>query len=155
MTDPVKNWSNHEVVSWVESRIAAGTFKRCTHLKVISVQYYAIIKQQVFVPQCETRSFEWKNPCYGNTENELEVLVHYLHTDPISCPTVNYSEKRGTFARKLKKTLGVFRYLAVPFQWFAKLPWQTQFLLVALAILVVAPRWVPQLINLLNAIHGK
>jgi hypothetical protein len=148
----VDTTSHHEVLLWVQTQTAEGNLKPCIFLEV-ERDVTLVEGKRVFIPKCRQHSFEWKAP-RTHTDRELDILAHSLHSNPISCPKhcVNYSSRRKfIFFRRLSKIRSIF----VPLDWFAKLPWQTQFLVVALIILLVAPRWVPQLVNLFNAIHGK
>jgi len=146
----VNTESRHEVLFWVKTQTAEGNLKNCMYLKVNPAS--VVMGKTVFLPKCDQRSFHWKqHPAVPKME--LDILLHSLHTNPISCPKdcTNYlSRRKVNFFRRLSSLRP-----GAPFTWFAKLPWQTQFLLVALIILLVAPRWVPQLVNLFNAIHGK
>jgi hypothetical protein len=165
VTDPIKVESHNEVLSWVNSRKALGTFKRCDHLKVVPLTYHQQneVPLELFIPECECASFEWKAPCHGDRQMAQKVLVWHLDEDPISCPAncLKYASERWARVRERVNTLCAFahRYLAVPFQWFAKLPWQTQIAIVVVGVgfgvLKLTPQWVPQIIKLLNAYRGK
>ena len=147
----VNTESHHEVLLWVKTQTAEGNLKHCIFLEV-DPSSTLVNGKRVFIPKCRRQSFEWNVP--HTPRQDLDILAHSLHSNPISCPKhcVNYSSRRKfIFFRRLSN----LRSILVPLDWFAKLPWQTQFLLVALVILLVAPRWVPQLVNLFNAIHGK
>jgi len=155
--EPIKTWSHHEVCTWAESKKAEGTFKRCGHLSVVSVVRGEAV-HTIFIPNCAKRSFHWKDGEPPPSRLwERETLKDCLHQDIISCPPncVDYlSEWKARFHRAGSQIWKLGKQLAVPFQWFAKLPWQTQFLITALLILALVPRWVPPLIALLKALRG-
>ena len=154
MSEPIQLWSHHEVTQWVRDHISDGTFKHCAHLTVIAVSRG---RETVFVPNCKRRSFNWTTPPLDR-QFELDILTSMLHTGVISCPAncVNYvSERRISLLRPLSKLQSVAWYLVVPFQWFAKLPWQTQVFLIILGILLVARPLIPLIVQLLKAYHGQ
>jgi hypothetical protein len=158
MTEPVKIWSHHEVVKWVSERVAAGTFRNCAHLTVIALkQRRAMGTAVVFVPDCKRRSFAWKRAPMDR-QDEFEQLTMVLRSEPMSCPhdCVNYvSERRVSLLRPLSKLQLVARYLVVPFEWFGKLPWQTQVVVILLFVLIAARPLIPLIIQLLKAYHGQ
>jgi hypothetical protein len=150
----VNTGSHHEVTAWVRSKIAAGTFKNCGHLEVS--QDHTGRDGVVFTPNCTRSSFEFSDRRLSQIA-QFDALIRSLHTDPISCPKncVNYvSARRVKFNRPFLSLWAARRYLLVPFQWFGKLPWQTQVLLIMLLIIALTPKWVPQMIALLKAFHG-
>jgi hypothetical protein len=158
----VKVWSHHELLSWVDAKISAGTFKRCAHLNIVPMTMTTEFSETHFyVPQCARRSFEWKTECYGRKNDELHVLQSFLHTDPISCPKkcLNYHSKRWAAFRGMSSRwcTAFKRACTIPFRWFRELP-APQVGVVALfflfAIGLLVPRWVPLLIQLVNAIRG-
>ena len=112
---------------------------------------------QVFIPNCDRRSFEWTNFPPMDRQFEYEVLTSMLHTAPIRCPKncVNYvSQRRVTLFRPVSKFWSLRRHILAPLQWFAKLPWQTQIAIIMLCILALAPKWIPMIIKLLAAYRG-
>lgn len=167
MAGPVKVESHHEVVSWVRSKKASGTFRHCSHLKVVPSTFLDPrvrdpLPLAVFIPECECSSFEWKITCYGDHYAEQRVLVTRLDEDPISCPAdcVNYASQGWARIRHAFQTFSntACRWIATPFQWFAKLPapqaWAVVGFMVLLIVLAV-PRLKPVIVELLNAFHGK
>jgi hypothetical protein len=154
MSQPVKTWSHNEVVQWVKNQVSKGTFKHCTHLTVIKLTQGDMT---VFVPDCQRRSFDWKTPPLGR-QFEFEILTSMLHLGEISCPKncVNYaSQRRASLFKPFSRFQVLIRYFAVPFQWFAKLPWQTQIVILVLGIVIAARPLIPLIVQLLNAYHGK
>jgi hypothetical protein len=154
MPEPVKTWSHNEVVQWVKDQVSKGTFKHCAHLSVIRLTRGGTT---LFVPDCNRRSFDWKTPPFDR-QFEFELLASMLHLGEISCPKncVNYaSQRRATLFKKVSSFQVLPRYFAVPFLWFAKLPWQTQIATIVLGIVIAARPLIPLIVQLLNAYHGK
>jgi hypothetical protein len=158
--EPIKVWSHHEVVSWVKSNVESGIFKHCAHLTVITLKQPASGRSytEVFVPDCKRRSFEWVRYPPMDRQFEFEMLTSALHTNLIRCPKncVNYvSQRRASMFRPVSRLWSLRRYVAVPFQWFAKLPWQTQLAVIVLGIFLLAPQWIPLLIKLVTVYRGQ
>ena len=112
----------------------------------------------LFIPDCARRSFNWRNPP-RNRDDEWSTLVHYLHADQIRCPQdcLNYRPK---WLARILKPFPTFAHIfgrgvAAPFQWFAKLPWQTQVVIIFLFIIIAARQLLPYIIELLKAYHGQ
>jgi hypothetical protein len=54
--------------------------------------------------------------------------------------------------RRNERITAIFRFVTAPFRWFGQLPWQTQVLIIVLAILLFSPKWGPVIIEVIKAI---
>jgi hypothetical protein len=144
--------SGHEVRKWLEGQKTSGKIKACAHLRVLSVTQGN--RCAFFVPSCHMRSFEWKYPPI-DLRQETELLISLLHENVISCPAdcLNYrSVWRERLARTWVKARG---FVIGAAKWFDSQSWQVKLGAIALAIVVLTPKWVPLIVQLLNAYHGK
>lgn len=157
--DRVNTTSHHEVRLWIKDSAKAGFFKRCIYLK--NIPSYSTDGRKHFIPNCERDSFDWHR---WNRErlggyDKRSLLQEYLNNDLISCPKncVNYHSVRreNIFIALNNGWKRTRHYVLVPFRWFDRQPVAVKVLILALLIVVVIPiKWVSQLMQLLQAIHG-
>jgi hypothetical protein len=162
----VNTWSSHEVFLWIQQAQAAGTLKRCAHLSVDTIPVEKdvkrdVSKQQFFIPVCARRSFDWPVGRPSGIVQEISTLKEWLQDDRIRCPAncVHYANARvARVLHGIKTAVTSVRYLAVPFQWFTKLPAAqvgAVSLLILLGICLALPRLLPLITQLLRAYHGQ
>jgi hypothetical protein len=60
--------------------------------------------------------------------------------------------KKGRRQRRKQQFDSFCSIVVAPFKWFGRLPWQTQFLIILLAILLFSPKWGPVIIQVIKAI---
>lgn len=158
---PVKIWSHHEVLAWVREQTAKGVFKPCAHLHVkedCRAQGYDAV-QRIFIPECDRRSFEWKESLQGGVDHrELQMLSSFLHADIIACPKdcLNYeSERWAHHIRRLSKLReGLQRWTNTWYHRFAAFPATTQALIFILLIVIFARPLIPLIVMLLKPLFG-
>jgi hypothetical protein len=158
-TEPVNVQSHHEVMKWTRGCISNRTFRRCAHLRVISIRQGGALSSsiEVFLPDCARKSFNWKFPPTDRQE-EYHILVNMLHMDVINCPSdcVNFTARWWARVGRVFSELRTLPQILIePFQWFARLPWQTQVAIIILLIVFLARPLVPLLLQILKAFHGQ
>lgn len=164
-SEPVKVCSHHEVLAWVREQTAKSVFKPCAHLHVKQdsrlVGYgHNQAVQQIFIPDCERRSFEWNGgqEQYGVEYQESKMLSSFLHDHLICCPTncLNYQNRRWALQRRrlFKLWEGLQRWTTTQYRRFAGLPATTQALIIVLLIVIFARPLIPLIVMLLKPLFG-
>lgn len=160
MPNEIDTRSENAVWSWVEERIVSRSFKKCGHLRLVSILPMIATARlnemwaphlPIFLPNCECNSFEYRNnPLEGRIDHRLASI--WLLNEPITCSTTcRLYEHRKWFKFK-RKFNQIPQITSIPFKWFSKLPWQTQVLLIALLIILLIPKAVPPIMRLIQAI---
>ena len=65
------------------------------------------------------------------------------------------TRKKERGERRYQIVVKGFQVAGIPFRWFGQLHWQTQIAMIVLAILIIAPKWVPLIIALVKAFTGR
>ena len=160
--EPLNTRSAHNVSLWVENNIAKGRLKRCWNLDIDKVELrqeedgkLVDSGESYFIPVCRHQSFETR---FGViTDDQLESMLRYnLQSDPIWCPKqcVYYQNRKWHSIRFRTSRFfsGLYSEVRGVVKGFTGLAWQTQALIVILLILVITPKWVPQLLSIIKAI---
>ena|SRR2546426_278407 len=151
------------VRTWLDERIRARQFKPCGHLLLKGLTHKmrgpAVTSTSImFLPQCQRRSLLWKGQPTPDLEFERE-LLSMGQLDVISCPENCRFYRRRWVSRVLGFVPASWRWLKAElkpvFEWYAKLSGGTQMLIILLLILLLAPKWVPKIVELVKAIAGR
>lgn len=148
--------SSHEVGEWLLAQQEAGTIRACAHFRFHSVEQSVFgMKKAVFVPSCARRSFEWRCEQPIDLQHEAEILIANLHRNPIACPVGCLNYQSPVRARATRKFHKVWEGITAVGKWFDGQPWQVKLGLIGLLVIVLVPKWVPRVLELLKALHGN
>lgn len=160
----INNHNASSVRTWVDEQIRAKRFKRCAHL-ILSSQKQTMggpagrSTQIFFLPTCQRASFDWGQYNGMDLETQREYLCYYREFDALSCPQNCRFYRHQSVAKIIGFLPTILRaaknFLRPAFQWFANLKGVTQVLLILLVIFLLAPQWIPLLIQLIKALGNK
>lgn len=146
----------NEVARDIERGIKEGRYKDCFYLCVGDNRGYCM---GGFFTHCKKSSLE-------NSRRDADLVIVGELRCPDDCHF--YESRMETELQKLEKEqekrrderaekrrqrlVKIGKALVAPFQWFARLPWQTQLVLIILAILLFSPKWAPKISELIKAV---
>jgi hypothetical protein len=162
----IQTHSADNVRKWIKQGIKNHSLKDCSNLDMDIVKLATKARfegepdeeETFFIPVCRHRSFK-SNIGHLADDAQLRMLRYGLNQLPIECPKdcTFYEHRRAGWIKENTRHLFESAYTIVVdlLKGYAALQWPTQVFLILLVVLIVAPKWVPPLIQLVKAVTGK
>ena len=141
--------SKNDIARDIKQGIEEGRYRNCVHLSI-----YAGSAE--FVTQCKMSAFDnagafaftgSRARCPSDChffEDKAEAVRQEMEAILQTGRERRRSEKKERWERCRAYVIG-------PFKWFSSLPWQTQFAIIFLLILIFARPWIPVLLEFVKA----
>ncbi len=148
----------NDIARDIESGVAEGRYKDCSHLCIsqglssMGGSYSTHCRRDAFENSRRTGSVLevgrlWCPPDCHFFDSRLECRLRELEQEQ--------ARRRSDKARERKQALSdMVTFVSAPFRWFGTLHWVTQVLIILMAILLFAPKWVPVILELLREVRA-
>ena len=143
-----RSTSKHDILQDISKGIAGGRFENCVHLDVVEPgdfnRRHICCKESSFAYSKDYRGLDEKPYCPKG-------CLLFRIREQVDLEAERHQHRQEWKERFKLCRVWAGRVVSLPFQWFSALPWQTQTAILLLLILLVSPKWVPQLIELVKA----